>query len=108
MFSYRNSDSLGPIKLGNDLIYQTDSCKFLGLIIIDNNLKFKKHADYISSKLSKSIGIINKLNNYIPVDILQHLYNSLILPYLSYGVGSWMGAPQYVRNRINVLQKKSH
>ena len=35
------------------------------------------------------------------------VYDSLILPYLSYGIWSWYGAPCYKSNNIFVLQKKS-
>ena len=35
------------------------------------------------------------------------LYNSLILPYLSYGIESWYGAPRFMSNKIFVLQKKA-
>ena len=35
------------------------------------------------------------------------LYNSLILPYLNYGIESWYGAPRYSSDRVQVLQKKA-
>ena len=35
------------------------------------------------------------------------LYNSLILPHLNYGVECWHAAPNYVLNKLQVLQKKA-
>ena len=59
------------------------------------------------SKISKSVGVLFKLNSYLPPNILKMLYNSLILPYLNYGIESWYGAPRYSSDRVQVLQKKA-
>ena len=75
-----------------------NSTKFLG-IIIDKNLIFRDHINYISSKISKSIDIIYRLNYFLPPEILKLLHNSQILPYFSYL------APWYVSNRV---QTTSH
>ena len=80
--------------------------KFLG-ITIDSKLSFKEHVNVICKKLSKSVGVLYKLNSFLPNNILKTLYNSLILPYISYGVESWYGAPQFVADRVRVLQKKA-
>ena len=106
MFSYRKNIEINQIQFGNSYIRKTDSTKFLG-IVIDKNLTFKEHINNISSKVSKSIGILYKLNHSLPSDILKILYNSLILPYLSYGIESWYGAPRYMTNKIFILQKKA-
>ena len=39
---------------------------------------------YISSKISKNIGLIKKLSKVIPHHVLITLYNTLITPYLNY------------------------
>ena len=105
-FSYRKNIQLGRIKLGTSFINQINCTKFLGLYI-DSNLSFKNHIDYILSKISKSVGILYRLSLYLPPDILKILYNSLILPYLSYGIESWHGAPRYMSGRVQIMQKKA-
>ena len=56
--SFRNLDwSDLNINLGSNVIPKTDVSKFLG-VYVDDRLKFKNHIDYISKKVSKSIGII--------------------------------------------------
>ena len=105
-FSYRKSIQSRPLKLGDSFIQETDQTKFLGLIL-DNRLTFKPHINYILSKISRSVGVLFKLNSTLPTRILKMLYNSLILPYLNYGVECWHAAPNYALNKLQVLQKKA-
>ena len=44
----------------------------------------------MSMKVSKSIGLLYKLNRLLPETILKTLYTSLIHPYLSYGIEAGM------------------
>ena len=58
-------------------------------------------------KVAKSIGLLYKLNRFLPETILKTLYTSLIHPYLSYGIEAWHGTYQNYTSKIFVLQKKS-
>ena len=40
----------------------------------------------MSREVSKSIGLLYKLNRFLPETILKMLYTSLIHPYLSHGI----------------------
>ena len=62
--------------------------KYLG-VFMDSNLTWKYHIEYIASNLSKRIGIISRLRHFVPVSTLICIYNSLMLPYLTYGVIVW-------------------
>ena len=42
-------------------------------------------------KVSKSIGLLYKLNRFLPETILEMLYRPLIHRYLSYGIEAWHG-----------------
>ena len=42
--------------------------------------------DKVASKLSKYSGTINKLKNYLPLQILKALYNSPVQPHLIYAI----------------------
>ena len=46
-----------------------DFVKFLG-ILIDCNLKWKHHIDFISLKISKTIGILARLRHFVPTETL--------------------------------------
>ena len=60
-------------------------------IIIDCNLAWKQHIQFISSKTSKSRGIfkLSRLRNFVLTDTLLSIYRSLILPYITYGIVVW-------------------
>ena len=58
-------------------IERVESFNFLGLII-DEGLSWKKHTDVVKNKISKAVGLLYRLNNIFPKNILQTLYNSLI------------------------------
>ena len=76
---------------------------FLG-VTIDKNLTWKNQLDKISKKLSKTIGIMNRLKRFLPQKILITLYNSLCLPHLTYGSLAW-GASNI--NNLIKIQKKA-
>lgn len=75
---------------------------FLGLVF-DCNLSWKAHLKTISCKLAKTIGILNKLKNFLPKEALLNIYNSLILPHLSYGLQIW----GHKSDRVFKFQKKA-
>ena len=62
--------------------------KYLG-VLIDQNLSWKYHIDSIVTKISKNVGLIKKLRHSVPRPILLNIYNSLIQPYLTYGLAAW-------------------
>ena len=65
-----------------------DYVKYLG-VLIDSNLIWKYHISHVASKISKSVGIIYKLRHFVPFSTLLNIYNSLISPYLTYGLVAW-------------------
>lgn len=107
IFSYRKEFHLsGPIVVGNEMIQQTDSVKFLG-IILDQNLNFSLHVHSVASKLSRVLGLLNRLRRFFPLSVMLSLYYSLIYPHITYGVEVWYSAaPKYVIREIEVLQRK--
>ena len=80
-----------------------DYVKYLG-ILIDKNLTWKYHIDYVASKISRTIGIIAIL---ISLSTLPPVYRSLIAPYLSYGKIAWGQAAKSNLRKISLLQKRA-
>jgi hypothetical protein len=76
------------ITIDNTIIHPVDHTKFLG-VIIDQNLSWKHHISKTTNQISKNIGILRKLRNTLPKHILFTLYNTLILPYISYSNIAW-------------------
>ena len=106
IFSYNKNIMTTDIKIGKNIILETDYTKFLGLFL-DNHLTFKYHINEISKKLSKSVGLLYKLNKFLPQKALKIIYSSLINPYITYGIEAWHGTYKNYTNKIFVLQKKA-
>ena len=79
--------------------------KYLG-VLIDGNLSWKHHINYISTKISKGIGIIARLRHLVPRTTLLNIYRSLVEPYISYGLVAWGQAANAHLNKIVILQKR--
>ena len=84
---------------------QKSYIKYLG-VLIDQNLSWKNHVDSVIVKISKTIGMIAKLRYFVPSTVLVNIYNSLILPYITYGLLAWGNASNAYLNKILVLQKR--
>ena len=83
-----------------------DYVQYLG-ILIDKNLNWKAHIDLIALKVRKTIGMIAnyKLRQFVPLSIIVKLYQSLIFPYLIYGISSWGQASQSTLDKLNSSSK---
>ena len=74
---------------------------------IDRNLSFKTHVNYLRKKISKSIGILYKLNKFLPNSILQKIYFTLVYPYFLYGIEAWYSTYSNTTKPLVILQKKA-
>ena len=68
----------------NTNIGREKSFNLLG-VVIDEHLNWKSHTDKIANKISKNIGILNRLKHYLPMQTLRTLYCSMIQTHLNYG-----------------------
>ena len=64
----------------------------------------KNHIDHISMKISNVIGIMYRLKDIYPKNILLTLV--LIVPHLNYCIHTW-GSKIVNGNKIHILQKKA-
>ena len=105
LFSNINHSILPLITLNGTCVERSSSVCFLG-VELDDKLKFNKHINNVSSKISKTIGILCKLAYYIPKSILITLYHSLIEPYLNYCPIIFGGAYSSHIQPLEVAQRK--
>ena len=83
LLAYNKNINFQDISVGNNKRNKTSVTKFLG-IHLDKKFNFLNHMTEMSMKVPKSIGLLYKLNSFLPETILKTLYTSLIHPYLSY------------------------
>ena len=92
-----------PDLMINDKKIERVSCfNFLGLTI-NKFMNWSSHSAKIANKISRTLGIMNRLKRYLPFSALKLMYDSLILSHLQFGITCW----GFEWNRIFKLQKRA-
>lgn len=91
------------VNIRGEVLTCVDSFTFLGLTL-DSCLSWKPHFGKICNKISKIIGVLSRLKNFLSSEILLTLYNALILPHINYSILVWGFSNT---TRILKLQKKA-
>jgi hypothetical protein len=86
-----------------DIVAKT---KFIG-IILDAGLTWKHHIVYVTQKIAKTIGILNRARKSLNAVSLRQLYFSFLFPYLSYANIIWGNAAQCHLQPVFILQKRA-
>ena len=87
-------------------LVEKESTKFLG-VTIDSNLTWSIHINNICTSTSRNMGILHKLKHLLPVNSLRILYNSLILPFMSYCNIAWGNTCKTRIKTLLLIQKKA-
>ena len=89
---------------GKSLSFVTES-KLLG-VVVDSNLSWCSHINYIVSKVSPKIGLLGRLRFSLPSNLLTVVYNSIIVPYFDYCDTVWGNCCQKYKNILQRLQNR--
>ena len=73
-------------------------------ITINNKLHWNSHINKVTNKISKTVGILNILRSFLPSGVLKTIYNTLILPHMTYGILAWGRHT----NAMHKIQKRSN
>ena len=73
------------LTLNNTVIERVKQYNFVG-IILHYTLKWQKHIDYTSKKVSKAIGVMYRLKHIDPESVLLIMYQSIINAHFTYGL----------------------
>ena len=95
----------GQLLVSKTILESVESTYFLG-ICIDKNLTWKKHIDNVCNMLSKKVGMLYRIRNFVSRNILITLYNAFILPHITYGLEVWGASLKTFLNPILLLQKR--
>ena len=77
-----------PVLKINEIIERAIQFNFLG-ITMNENLTWHDHINKISKRISRSIGVINKLKHCLPAYVLKILYFSLVQCHMTNGILAW-------------------
>ena len=75
-------------------------------MMIDNNLSWNYHIDYLTTKLAQVAGIMYKIRKNFSMESRLLIYNSLAASYLQYGILAWGCASSTTLSRLQTLQNR--
>ena len=79
--------------------------KNLGLII-DENLTWDHHINYISQKMKRNLGILKRMSKTLPTESLCMLYKTLIEPHIRYCSIVWRNCGEALKDKLQILQNR--
>ena len=106
LYTKKSFDISLDIRIDDISISRADKVKFLG-VIVDDQLSFKPHIESVAKKLAVGIGFLYRGREVLDRKELTLLYNSILLPSLTYCNLIWgINYPTHL-HRLNVLQKRA-
>ena len=64
------------------VLTEEKSIQYLG-IIIDSNLEWKQHVNYLTNRIKDNIGLLSKIRYFVNQSTLVSLYYAFIYPYFT-------------------------
>ena len=106
-FLHNSNCLINPIILGGDVIECVNTYKILG-VIIDKDLKWNSHIEYITEKACKKLYSLRVLRRagVSQANILK-IYLSIVRPVLEYATPVWQAIPDYLSDAIERIQKRA-
>ena len=91
----------------NDKPLNEEECiKYLG-IMIDHTPRWINHINYLSKKITRSLGLLSKIRYFVDFNTLINLYYTFIYSFLTYGLIVWGNTYQSILNPLLILQKRA-
>ena len=76
------------IKIRDSIRRKVSTVKFLG-VTLDVNLTFNDHVKNVTTKISKSVGVMRRPHCQLPANVMVKLYYSLVYSHLTYALLAW-------------------
>jgi hypothetical protein len=95
------------IFIGEHRLKRVVVTKFLGLMI-DENLSWEEHVNYISKKVAKGLGMLRRIRDLVPINTLVDIFSSIILPHFDYCSSVWDNqCRKGLRDKLQKLQNRA-
>ena len=92
------------LKLNGELLAEKSQVKYLG-VTIDEHLSWKSHVNHVNMKLARALGILKKLKDFAPKNLLRTFFYSFFQPHIDYCLINWGSAPsttlEPIRTKLN-------
>ena len=99
-------NNLIAIRVNGRLLKRVKRIKYLGSVV-DENVTWVDHINYISVKIRRNIGILKRMRLTVPRESLVLLYKTLIEPYFRYCNTVWGYCNETLLDKLQVLQNKA-
>ena len=96
-------NNLIAIRVNGRLLKRVKRIKYLGSVV-DENLTWDDHTDYISVKIRRNIDILKRMMLTVLMESLVVLYKTLIEPYFRYFNTVWGYCNDTLLDKLQVLQ----
>lgn len=93
------------VRINGTKLFKTDKVRFLG-VIVDEQLNWENHIEYLEEKLNSSIIVIKRIKKFIPQAHYKKLYHSLFETHLTYGITAWGNASKSKLKVLFTIQKR--
>ena len=93
------------ITLGARHLQRVQCTEYLG-VMIDSDLSWKEHIDYVYHKILKFCGIFYKVKFKLPHEIMKLLYFAFVYPHLLYGIEVYANTPFSHIYKLHILNNK--
>lgn len=94
------------INIDNQRIKHEVQIKYLG-VILDSELNFHAHADYITRKFSKKVNFIARVGKHLSFYTKKLLYNSIAEPHLQFCATLLYSLPAYKIEQLQIIQNRA-
>ena len=106
IFHYRQrvltENDIPCLMINDTLIERVTEFNFLGLTV-NEYMNWNSHVQKIANKISRTLGVMNRLKRYLPISAMKLMYDSLILSHLQFGITNW----GFEWDRVSKLQKRA-
>ena len=83
-----NQKNAIEIRIRDSILTKISTVKFLG-VTLDEILTFNDHLKNVTTKISKSVGVMRRFHCHLPADVMVKLYYSLVYSHLTYALLAW-------------------
>ena len=83
-----NQKNAIDIRIRDSILTNVSTVKFLG-VTLDENLTFNDHVKNVTTKISKSVGVMRRLHCQLLADVMVKLYYYLVYSHLTCVLLAW-------------------
>lgn len=94
------------VAVDGESIEKVSHFTYLGMVL-DTHLTYRRHCDFVSSRMSAAIGALYKVKAFVPREALLSIYFSLVHSHLLYMVNIWGTASTAHLKPLQILQNRA-